>query len=168
MKKIIGIIGGHQHNTTRNALLLAEHVGAELARRGFAIICGGYDGIMEAVCRGCKEAGGTTIGVLKGNDLSQANPYIDYVIATSMDLASNHIIIWSSLGIIAFDGMYGTLNEIALALDTGKPLISLGQHRLLNVTNVDSNSFAHFEGYDLTQVPKAIDCLEAMIKVTKG
>jgi uncharacterized protein (TIGR00725 family) len=164
MKKTIGIIGGHQHNTTSGALLLAEHVGAELARRGFAIICGGYDGIMEATCRGCKEAGGTTIGVLKGNDPSRANPYIDYVIATSMDLASNHLIIWSPQGIIAFDGMYGTLNEIALALDTGKPLISLGQHRLLNITNVDSTRFAHFEGYDFTQIPKAIDCLDALLR----
>ncbi|HEX6719267.1 MAG TPA: TIGR00725 family protein, partial [Pyrinomonadaceae bacterium] len=126
MKTIIGIIGGHQHNTTERALLLAERVGAELAHRGFAIICGGYNGIMEAACRGCKEADGTTIGVLKGNDPAAANPYIDYVIATSMDLASNHIIIWSSSAIIAFEGMYGTLTEIALALDTGKPLISMG------------------------------------------
>lgn len=167
MKTIIGIIGGHGHNTTSDALLLSEHVGAELARRGFTIICGGYDGIMEAACRGCKEAGGTTIAILKGSDPSAANRYIDYAIPTSMDLASNNIIVWSSSGIIAFDGMYGTLTEMALALDIGKPLISMGHHRLLDVAKVDSDRFVHYEGYDLTQVSKTIDCLEGMLKVGK-
>jgi uncharacterized protein (TIGR00725 family) len=164
MKTIIGIIGGHACNTTPDALLLAERVGAELGRRGFAIVCGGYDGIMEAACRGCKESGGTTIGILKGSDPSHANKYIDYAIPTSMDVASNNIIVWSSSGVIAFDGKYGTLNEMALALDFGKPLISLGRHQLLNVANVTSDKFIHHEGYDLTRVLEIIDCLESMLR----
>ena len=167
MKTIIGIIGGHVHNTTTSALALSERVGAELGRRGFAIVCGGYDGIMEAACRGCKEVGGTTIGILKESDPSKANRYIDYAIPTSMDVASNNIIIWSSSGIIAFDGRYGTLNEIALALDIGKPLISLGRQRLLNVTNIDSDRFVHYEGYDLARVPEIIDRLEEMFEVVR-
>jgi uncharacterized protein (TIGR00725 family) len=167
MKTIIGIIGGHGQNTTAGALALSEQVGVELGRRGFTIVCGGYDGIMEAACRGCKEAGGTTIAILKENDTSKANRYIDFAIPTSMDLASNNIIVWSSSGIIAFDGKYGTLNEIALTLDIGKPLISLGQQQLLNLAQIDSNKFVHYEGYELTQVPAIIDALEAMIEVKR-
>jgi uncharacterized protein (TIGR00725 family) len=167
MKRIIGIIGGHAQNTTAAALLLSERVGEELGRRGYAIVCGGYDGIMEAACRGCKQAGGTTIGILKGNDPAQANRYIDYAIPTSMDVASNNIIVWSSACIIAFDGRYGTLNEMALALDFGKPLIGVGRQLLLNVSNIDSDSFVHYEGYDVARVPEIIDRMETMLGVKR-
>ncbi len=167
MKTLIGIIGGHARNTTPGALLLSERVGAELGRRGFSIVCGGYDGIMEAACRGCKKAHGTTIGILKGNNPSQANRYIDYAIPTSMDVACNNIIVWSSSGIIAFDGRFGTLNEMALALDFGKPLISVGRQRFLNVDNLDSDRFVHYEGYDVARVPEIIDRLESMLRVER-
>lgn len=168
MKTIIGIIGGHVRNTTPEALALAEMVGAELGRRGYAVVCGGYDGVMEAACRGCKQAGGTTLGILKGNDPRQANPYVDYAIPTSMDVASNNIIVWASAGVVAFDGRYGTLNEMALALDFGRPLVALGRQRLLNVANVASDRFAHFEGYDAARVPSIIDHLETMLEVRGG
>jgi uncharacterized protein (TIGR00725 family) len=168
MKTIIGIIGGHLQNTTAEALRLSERVGVELGQRGFAIVCGGYDGIMEAACRGCKEAGGTTIGILKGRDPTAANRYIDYAIPTSMDVASNNIIVWSSSAIIAFDGRFGTLNEMALALDFGKPLISLGRQRLLNVSNVEAERFFHCEGYDMARVPEIINRLENMLEVARG
>ena len=45
----------------------AEAVGAELARRGAVVVCGGLGGVMEAACRGAKGAGGTTLGILPGD-----------------------------------------------------------------------------------------------------
>lgn len=39
-------------------------VGRELARRGARVVCGGYGGVMEAVCRGAAEQGGTSLGVV--------------------------------------------------------------------------------------------------------
>ena len=39
-------------------------VGREIARRGARVVCGGYGGVMEAVCRGAAEAGGLSLGVL--------------------------------------------------------------------------------------------------------
>ena len=164
LKRIVGIIGGHYHNTSLQSLKMATAVGAELGQRGLTIICGGYDGIMEAACRGCKQAGGTTIGVLKGNNRKTANPYIDYAIVTSMDIASNNIIVWTAQSLVAFDGRYGTLNEIALALDFGKPLITVGVHKLLKVQGVDTERFAHYEGYELALVPEIIDRLESMMR----
>jgi uncharacterized protein (TIGR00725 family) len=161
---IIGIVGGHFCNTTPGAMQMAEEVGATLARRGMALICGGGDGVMEAACRGCREAGGTTLGVLKGNCSAEGNQHLDYAILTSMDVASNNIIVWTAAGLIAFDGRYGTLNEVALALDFGKPLVMVGRPGLLNVPAVTAENFVHFDGYDLSLVPKIIDRLEAMIR----
>ena len=41
----------------------ARRLGGELARRGFQVCTGGYTGVMEAVSRGAKEAGGRTIAI---------------------------------------------------------------------------------------------------------
>jgi len=41
----------------------ARSLGRALARHGFAVCSGGYGGVMEAVSRGAKEAGGRTYGV---------------------------------------------------------------------------------------------------------
>jgi uncharacterized protein (TIGR00725 family) len=166
-RRIIGIVGGHSANTTPDALLLAEAVGAEVARRGYAIVCGAGDGVMEAACRGCRRAGGVTIGVLKGNRSHDANIHIDYPILTSMDVASNNIIVWTAAGLIAFDGRYGTLNEVALALDFGRPLVMVGRVGLLNVGAVTGDRFAFIEGYDLGRVSAVLDLLETMINRSK-
>jgi uncharacterized protein (TIGR00725 family) len=164
-KQLIGVIGGHAANTTRQAILLAERVGEEIGRRGMGVICGGEDGIMEAACRGCRGSGGVTIGVLKGNVFPAERSYLDFAILTSMDVASNNVLIWSSRGVVALDGRFGTLNEMALALDFGRPLVSIGVQRLLRPENVPPESrFTHFEGYDVDRVPGIIDHLESMIR----
>lgn len=163
-RTLIGIVGGHLQNTNGDAMNLAEHLGMEIAARGMGVICGGENGIGEAACRGCRRAGGVTIGVLKGNALVGDHPHLDYAILTSMDVASNNILVWSSAGILALDGRYGTLNELALALDFGKPMISLGRQSYLNVSNVDAESFAHYEGYDLSRIPEILDRLACMMR----
>jgi len=111
--------------------LLAEAVGEQIAKHGAGLICGGGDGIMEAACRGTRKAGGTAIGVLKFSRPDEANPYIDFAIPTSMDLARNNIIIWAASGVIAFEGRYGTATEIALAMDVQKPIVVVGNHTIL-------------------------------------
>lgn len=162
--RLVGIVGGHLANTTEPALHLAEAVGEELARRGYGVVCGGFDGVMEAACRGAKRAGGTTVGILKGNDWRAGNAWLDIPILTSMDVACNNVLVWTAMGLIGFDGRYGTLNELALALDFGRPLVTVGRHELLNVAGVRSTRFSHFEGYDLALVPEVVDRLEALMK----
>src|SRR5271169_4874021 len=41
----------------------ARVLGRALAKHGFSVCSGGYAGVMEAVSRGAKEAGGRTLGV---------------------------------------------------------------------------------------------------------
>lgn len=162
-RTIIGIIGGHARNTSPEAERFAEAVGAEIGRRGMAIVCGDSDGVAAAACRGCQAAGGTKLAVLKGNDPRVAHPHVDFPVVTSMDVASNNVIVWTAAGLIAFEGRYGTLNEIALALDFERPLITTGRQALLRVEGVSSPWFAHFDGYDCGRAPEIVDQLLTLI-----
>jgi uncharacterized protein (TIGR00725 family) len=119
----ISVIGGSR--CTKEEARLAEEVGAELAKRGVTLVCGGLTGVMEAACRGARSAGGTTVGILPGNNRSAANPYVDIPIVTAIGEARNLIVVSSGQAVIAVSGEYGTLSEIALALRNGIPVIGL-------------------------------------------
>jgi uncharacterized protein (TIGR00725 family) len=120
---IIAVIGGG--NPPEWAIELAEQVGAELARRGAMVVCGGLRGVMEAVCRGAKGEGGTTIGILPGNEPVTANDFIDIPIMTGMGYARNVIVVKTGRAAIAIHGAYGTLSEIGHALGDNIPVIGL-------------------------------------------
>lgn len=80
---------------------------------------------MEASARGARSLGGHTIGILPGYDGSDANPYIEFIIATGMGQARNVIVVASADAVIAMAGEGGTLSEIGLALKLGRPVIGL-------------------------------------------
>lgn len=81
---------------------------------------------MEAACRGAKSAGGLTVGILPGDDRRSANHYVDVPVVTGMGHARNAIVVKTAEAVIAVDGSYGTLSEIALALQNGIAVIGLG------------------------------------------
>ena len=81
---------------------------------------------MEAVCRGAVEAGGETIGILPGDRTGEANPWVSRAIVTGMGTARNRIIALTGRVVAAVGGRYGTLSEIAFALDAGRPVCSIG------------------------------------------
>ena len=120
---IISVIGGRQ--ATPEVEELAEQVGRELARREVKVACGGLTGVMEAVCRGAKEAGGTTIGILPGSDPKDANRWVDIPICTGVGYARNLIVVYTGRAVIAVDGAYGTMSEIGHALASDIPVIGL-------------------------------------------
>jgi uncharacterized protein (TIGR00725 family) len=115
---------------TERVASLAAEVGREVARRGAMLVCGGRGGVMEAACRGAKEAGGTTIGILPGTDRSEANPFVDVAIATGLGEARNAIVVRAADAVVAVSGGYGTLSEIGLALKMGRPVVGLGTWEL--------------------------------------
>ena len=124
MKKLqIGVVGGR--DVSSEILELAYKAGGEIAKRDAFLICGGMGGVMESACRGAKEAGGFTIGILPTSDAMDANLYLDVVIPTGMGLARNVLIVNAADGILAIGGKYGTLSEMAFAKQMEKPLISL-------------------------------------------
>ena len=120
---IVSVIGGN--DPPESDMATAYQVGRHLALNGAIVVCGGLGGVMEAVCKGAKEAGGTTIGILPGNDSSDANPYVDIRIPTGLGHARNVIVVKSGIAVIAIDGSYGTLSEIGHALSDRIPVIGL-------------------------------------------
>lgn len=120
---IISVIG----SSTADAQLatLAESVGRELAEREVTVVCGGLGGVMEAACKGAKSAGGRTIGILPGNDPSEANAYVDIPICTGIGYARNVIVVKTGSAVIAVGGAFGTLSEMGHALADGIPVIGL-------------------------------------------
>ena len=119
----IAVIGGSDVSPPVEAL--AEEVGREIARHGAVLVCGGLSGVMEAACRGADGEGGLTVGILPGDNRQSANPYVKIPIATGIGYARNAAVVKSAQAAIVVDGSYGTLSEIAYALQSGIPVIGL-------------------------------------------
>ena len=107
------------------SLELARALGAELATRGATVCCGGLGGVMAAACRGAREEGGRTLGLLPGDDPQAANEWCELVVATGMGEGRNLLVVRSGAVVVALPGEAGTLSEVALALKIGRPVIGL-------------------------------------------
>ena len=132
----VSVIGGGAPGP--EPLETAERLGEELGGRGHTIVCGGLHGVMEAACRGANAAGGQTIGILPGSDPDAANEYVDIPIATGLGDARNVLVVMNGSAVVAIDGSYGTLSEIAHALNADRPVIGLDTHEVDGVIPVDS------------------------------
>ena len=132
---VIAVIGGKK--PSKKEATLAEEVGKEIASRGAVLVCGGLGGVMEAACRGAQSAGGLTIGILPGGDRKAANRYVQVPIVTNMGYARNVIVVRSAQAVIAIGGGYGTLSEIAYALDAGIPVIGINTWALSRLGKPD-------------------------------
>jgi uncharacterized protein (TIGR00725 family) len=120
----VAVVGAGREVSAK-VLELAEAVGAELARCGAVVVTGGLGGVMEAACRGARAGGGTTLGILPGSDRAEANPFVDVAVATGMGELRNGLVVRCADALIAVGGEYGTLSEIALALQAAQPVIGL-------------------------------------------
>ncbi len=77
-------------------------MGRLLAERGAVLVCGGLGGAMEAACRGAKQAGGTTVGLLPGlGSRSDANPFVDVAIPTGLGEARNALVVRAADAVVA-------------------------------------------------------------------
>ncbi|MCP4685553.1 MAG: TIGR00725 family protein [bacterium] len=127
-KPIIAIIGASK--CSKKLRDMAAVVGKYVAENEGVVVCGGMGGIMEGAARGAKEAGGTTIGILPTADRADANEYIDYAIPTGFGEARNILVVRTADAVLAFPGKFGTLSEMAFALQARKPVISISAWKL--------------------------------------
>src|SRR6185436_10601660 len=105
---------------TETAEKMAYDVGKEIAKAGAVLVCGGLRGVMESACRGAKENGGTTIGIIPHEGFSYANQFCDIVVCTGIGCARDSVVASSSDGIIAIGGGVGTLIGMGVGYMTKK------------------------------------------------
>ncbi len=130
----IGIIGAG--NASPEEYEAARTVGNLIAENHGILICGGLSGVMEAACKGAKEQGGLTIGIVP--DTGSGNLYLDVVIRSGPGHARNALVVQSSDAVIAIGGGYGTLSEIAIALKTHCPVFGIKTWEIHGVTGCAS------------------------------
>lgn len=114
----------------------AYRLGRLLAQSGYVVCNGGYAGVMAAVARGAKEAGGRTIGVTVAMFPERtANPWLDQVVHTQTIFARLAEFVGRADAFVVLKGGVGTLLECALIWNLaqagalgGKPIILLGRH----------------------------------------
>ena len=99
---------GPQTPTYQQAVTL----GGKLAGAGFAVLTGGGPGIMEAVNKGAKEAGGVSVGLNIVIPAEQeANPYLTHRIDFDYFFARKVMLVKYAQALICFPGGFGTMDE---------------------------------------------------------
>jgi uncharacterized protein (TIGR00730 family) len=136
MKKarVVTVFGSSRPRPGNAHYAEAHALGAALASAGFAVCSGGYGGVMEAVSRGAKEAGGHTLAVTAKFFRVRANQWIDEEIRVDTWQDRLFKLIECGHGFVACPGGTGTLVELAVVwemLNKGamkrKPLVTLGE-----------------------------------------
>jgi len=149
MKPIIAVIGGRR--AEKSLLKEAEKVGRLIAQRGATLVCGGLGGVMEAASKGAKSEGGLTVGILPRNDSRDANQYIDIPISTGLGIGRNVIIARTADALIAVGGEYGTLSEIAFALQMGKLVVGIRTWDIKGIINTENAAEAVNKVFELLE-----------------
>lgn len=121
--KRIGIIGGNLPDS--RSLKNATEMGDLIARNGYILINGGMKGVMEASAKAAKSAQGLVIAILPGKQKEEANPYVDIAIPTGLGYMRNALVVLNSDVLVAIDGHYGTLSEIAYSQIYNKKIFGL-------------------------------------------
>ncbi len=124
-KHQILVIGHDIAGCTPKHEKLAYEVGTEIAKSGSVLVSGGLEGVMKTACKGAKDAGGLTVGIIPQNDASFANEYCDIVIPTGMGHTRDFLTALSADGVIVIGGGSGTLSEICAAYMHKKPIAAL-------------------------------------------
>ena len=122
-KGVVSVIGASEidKETEQKAI----EIGRLLAKNKFLVSCGGLSGVMEAVCKGAKENGGITLGIIPFKEKSAANQYVDIAIPVPFSQARNIVVVLSGDVIVAIAGKAGTLSEISFSWIYGKPIVAL-------------------------------------------
>jgi uncharacterized protein (TIGR00725 family) len=105
-----------------------RELGRLAVEAGFRIVCGGLGGAMEAIARGAREAGayreGDVVGILPGYEASAANDAVDIAVPTGLGIARNVLVVATGDVVVIVGGGAGTLGEIGIAWQLGKPLVA--------------------------------------------
>ncbi len=146
-RPVVGVMGSGQQSHDE----LAAPLGRWLAGQGFHLLTGGGGGVMASVSRAFADTpgrAGLVIGVLPkslGENAGEPPPgypnrWVDVAIRTHLPargesgadaLSRNHINVLSADAVLALPGGAGTLSEVRLALEYGRPVAAHFSNRNL-------------------------------------
>jgi|GEM_PF-31332 len=128
-RPVVAVVG--QSDPDEPLTLAAEAIGRGLVDAGFRVATGGLQGVMAAASRGARSSSswrdGDVIAVLPGLDAAAANSWADVVVPTGLSHARNVVLVAMADVVVAVGGGAGTLSEIAMAWQHGKPIVALDQ-----------------------------------------
>ena len=126
-RKVVAVIGNG--SAPPEIFRLAEEIGRLLVERGYRLLTGGLGGVMEAASRGAHAAScyheGDVIGIVPGSDAASANPWVDVVVVSNLGIGRNALLVSTADAVVAVGGGSGTLSEMAMAWQLGRPVIAL-------------------------------------------
>jgi uncharacterized protein (TIGR00730 family) len=132
-EKIVTVFGSSRPREGDAQYTAARALGAALAAKGMIVCSGGYGGVMEAVSRGAKEAGGQTLAVTARFFQSSVNRWVDEEVRVKTWQERLFELVKRGRGYVACRGGTGTLVELAVVwemINKGamkrKPLVVLG------------------------------------------
>ena len=159
---IVGVIGSGKSSPNDEK---AYQLGKLIVKEGYILLTGGGGGIMTAASQGAAEENGIVIGILPSNgpdDPMSAgrfpNPYVNIPIYTGMAQARNIINVKSSDVVVVFPGGAGTLSEVAMSLNVGKPVVVVGWSELRLPQSCPSEIIYH-----VNEVTDAIEVIKDKI-----
>lgn len=151
----VGVIGSNKSQCSKELYDFAFELGKSLGQKGYVVLNGGMQGVMEAVSKGVKSVENTSskvVGVLPFDHTNDANDYLDITIPTGIGYARNSILVQSSDVLIALGGGAGTLNEISYAWQFGKKVFCYtgveGWSKKLADQNLDSRREGLLIGFE--------------------
>ena len=124
-KHVVSVLGSNSA-ASDEALVLAEKLGKAIVDNGWVLCTGGRSGVMVAASMGARKSESWTgfqiFGILPGETNHDGNQYLDIVLPSGFGLARNALVVRFSDVCIAISGGAGTLSEIALAWQFGRPV----------------------------------------------
>ena len=117
LPRAVTVFGSARTPVDHPEYALGRELGAALARDNFAVITGGGPGAMEAVNRGCQEAGGLSVGLGIELPFEQGlNDWVDLGINFRYFFARKTMFVKYSQAFVCLPGGFGTLDELFEAL----------------------------------------------------
>jgi uncharacterized protein (TIGR00730 family) len=136
-RPIVAVFGSSTLQEREPEYEQVRQLGEALARRGFAVMTGGYDGAMAAASRGAHDAGGHVIGVTVEMFESRGpvNPWVGERVHSSDLFERLRYLAHEADAFVAVTGSIGTLTElflawtlVAVAARPRAPLVLMGAH----------------------------------------
>ncbi len=139
----VTVFGGSRVPAGSDEYQAAVRFGRALAERGFTLVTGGYNGVMEAVSRGAREGGGRAVGVTVQviARTRLPNDYIDEEVQTEALFERIEKLVELAAGYVVLPGGAGTLAELAVVWNLAllgalhdKPIVVVGEgwHQVLS------------------------------------